>query len=84
MTAYHVEIRAGSETGRTLCQVDLEARKVGDIDCVRSADTVGILLNGETTAVGYPTEDEAKAEGGYVSLRWPLDKLTEDPVVKKL
>jgi len=80
MAAYHVEVRA--KDGRTVCMVDCEARKVGDIEVVRSGDTFGILVNGESTAVGYPTIAEVE-EGGFTAHRWPLGS-TGDPVNLKI
>lgn len=80
MAAYHLEIRSVAD-GRTVCQWDVEARKVSDIEAVKSGDTVGILLNGETGVVGYPTQEQA--EGGFELHRWPLDK-TGEPVVKAI
>jgi hypothetical protein len=80
MTAYHLEIRASD--GRTICAADVEARKVGDVEAVKSADSLGILLLGETVAVGFPTVDQAK-EGGFELYRWPLGE-TKNPVVSKI
>jgi len=70
MAAWHLEIRSKAD-GRTLCAWDVEARKVSDIEAVKSGDSVGILLNGETGAVGYPTVAQAQ-NGEYELYRWPL------------
>lgn len=80
MAAWHLEIRAGD--GRMICAGDVEARTVGEIEAVRSADHLGILLNGATVATGYPTVDEVK-EGDFSLYRWPLDR-SGDPVVTKI
>ena len=80
MAAWHLEIHA--KDGRTVCQWDVEARRVSEIEAVRSNDTVGILLNGETGAVGYPTVAQAK-EGGFTLHRWPLGE-SKDPVVTEI
>lgn len=69
MSAYHVEIRDADD--RVLTQVDCEVRRVSDIECVRSADFVGIIVNGESTATGYLTTEQAKQET-FKALRWPL------------
>ena len=69
MSAWHLEIRSDVDD-RTLTQVDVEARRLDEIEAVRSEDSVGILLKGETLVVGYMTVEQAK---GDVSLhRWPL------------
>ena len=81
MAAWHLEIRSKAD-GRTLCSWDVEARKVSDIDAVKSADTVGILLNGETGAVGYPTVAQAE-NGEYELHRWPLGE-EGDAIVKNI
>jgi hypothetical protein len=70
VSAWHVEIRDADD--RVLTQVDCEVRKVSDIECVRSADFVAILVNGESTATGYLTTDQAKQET-FTAKRWPLD-----------
>lgn len=80
MTAYHVEIRDPHD--RTIVMANLEAGKVGDIQCVRSGDTLGILLHGETVAVGHPSVEQAQ-EKGYVAYRWELNG-TGEPVKKKI
>ena len=79
MSAFHVEIR--DENDRVLTQVDCEVRKVGDIECVRSADYVAILVNGETTATGYLTTEQAKQKT-FKGLRWPLEG--GDPIEVKV
>ena len=77
MSAWHLEIRSDAD-GRTLTQVDVEARKLDEIEAVRSEDSVGILLKGETLVVGYMTTEQAKSD---VSLhRWPIDKSAEPQV----
>ena len=80
MAAYHVEIRDPHE--RTIVMATVEASKVSDIDFVRSGDTLGILLNGETVAIGHPTVAQAQ-EKGYVAYRWDLNESGE-PVKKKV
>lgn len=80
MAAWHLEIRA-SRDGRTICSADVEARTVGEIEAVRSGDTAGILLKGETVAVGYPTVAEAK--GDYELYRWPIGE-EKDPIITKI
>lgn len=79
MAAYHVEIR--DEDDKVITQVDCEVRRVGDIECVRSEDFVGILVNGESTATGYLTQSQAKQEN-FRALRWPLEG--GDPVEVKV
>jgi len=69
MSAYHVEIR--DESDRVITQVDCEVRRVADIECVRSADFVGIVVAGESTATGYLTIEQAKQEN-FKAYRWPL------------
>lgn len=80
MAAWHLEIRSSDD--RVVCQADVEARVVGEIEAVRSGDTVGILLKGETVAVGYPTIAEAQ-DGGYSLFRWPLGE-SKDPIIAKI
>jgi hypothetical protein len=79
MAAYHVEVRGSDD--RVITQVDCEVRKVSDIRVVRSEDFVGILVNGESTATGYPTVEQAKQD--FKALRWPLGE-TGDPVEVKV
>lgn len=77
MAAYHLEIRSKAD-GRTLTQVDVEARRLDEIEAVRSEDSVGILLKGETLVVGYMTQEQAKSD---VELyRWPLGEEAEPKV----
>ena len=59
MAAWHLEIR--SEDGRTLCSANVEARRLDEIEAVRSGDIAGILLRGERITVGYPTVSELTA-----------------------
>ena len=79
MSAYHVEIR--DESDRVITQVDCEVRRVSEIECVRSEDFVGIVVNGNTTATGYLTTEQAKQKK-FVAKRWPLDG--GDPVEIKV
>lgn len=79
MAAWHLEIR--SEDGRTLCSANVEARRLDEIEAVRSGDIAGILLRGERITVGYPTVSEAKGE--YLLYRWPIGE-SKDPVVAKV
>lgn len=79
MSAWHVEIR--DEDDRVITQVDCEVKRVGDIECVRSADYVGIIVNKESTATGYLTQAQAK-QTGFKAYRWPLDG--GDPVEIKV
>lgn len=81
MAAHHVEIHDAE--GRVVCMADLEANKVGDIEAVRSEDTVGILLLGQTVAVGYMTIAQAEQpRKEWTVVRYPL--AGGSPVVKKL
>lgn len=80
MTAYHVEIRDGHD--RTIVMANVEAGKVSDIQCVRSGDTLGILLHGETVAIGHPTVEQAQ-EKDYTAWRWELTS-GGDPVKRKI
>lgn len=80
--SWHVEIHDADD--RTVCQADVSAERVGDIEAVRSEDTVGITLKGETVAVGYMTVAQAQQDrDAWTSKRWPLDK-SGDPVVRPL
>jgi len=81
VSAWHLEIRSAGD-GRTLCSADVEARKVSEIEAVKSADTVGILLKGETVAVGYPSIAQAK-DGRYELYRWPIGE-EKDAIVTKV
>ena len=80
MAAHHYEIRDGHDT--VVCAVDIEA-PVKDVEGVKSGDTVAILLRGDTTAVGYPTQAQAQA-GEYRLYRWPLEDRSGDPKVTKI
>lgn len=80
MTAYHVEIRDAQD--RTIVMTNLEAGKVSDIQCVRSGDTLGILLHGETVAIGHPTIEQAQARD-YTAWRWELNGDAQ-PVKRKI
>ena len=79
MSAWHLEIRGVD--GRVVCQADVEARKISDIDAVKSGDTLGLLLKGDTVAVGYPTIEEAQ-DGTFELYRWPLNEKGEPKVSK--
>lgn len=74
MSAWHVEIRDVREDGDydIITQVDCEVRRVSDIECVRSADYVGIIVNKESTATGYLTQEQAK-HGVFKAYRRPLE-----------
>ena len=52
----------------------MEAAKVGDITAVRSEDTVGLLLLGNTVAVGYMTVAQAQqSRKDWTVTRTPLE-----------
>lgn len=68
MKTYHVEIRDADDA--VLTQADVVVDKVGDIQCVRSEDFVGILVKGETVATGYLTLEQASQAGDFTALRW--------------
>jgi hypothetical protein len=67
MAGWHVEIR--DENDVLLTQADVEADLV---ECVRSADFVGILADGQTAATGYLTIAQAKQER-FKGYRTPLE-----------
>ena len=79
MAAWHLEIR--DPDGRTLCWADVEARRVGDIEGVRSGDAVAILLGGETVANGFPSIEQAKRKC-FELHRWPIGVEGEPKVTK--
>jgi hypothetical protein len=65
---YHVEIL--DDNDEPLTQADVAVEKVGDIQCVRSEDFVGILVKGETVATGYLTIEQASRAALFTALRW--------------
>jgi len=70
MKSYHVEIL--DEDGEIITLADVSVAKVGDIRCVRSADFVGILVDGQTVATGYLTVARAKQDT-FTATRTPLE-----------
>lgn len=70
MAAWELKV-VSTLDGAILCSVNIDSPRVKDIEAVRSGDTLGILVAGETVAVGYPTTAQAE-HGEYELLRRPV------------
>lgn len=77
MKSWHVEILDADEN--VLTQADVEASSVRQIECVRSADFVGILVDGQTVATGYLTIEQV-LQGGFIGRRTPSSGRKPDDV----